>query len=199
MGLRKRLHKCINSRDTYNSRMELLLAMEVRTCCLCHNVTGDQKGKNKWKKLYGEPCAAERKRLSDFCCSLYNAPFESIFPDKTSVVCYMCVQKLAKLIKMETELSRLKGDITLYLETIWQTLVVSTVTPPQKRKQNGNDTYSGHTPTKVPRTTCHPRNVSVRILLFYYNVNHIIVLSDGYSDDILHISYYVIPKFLLVL
>ena len=157
----------------YNSCTELW-AMEAQTCCLCHDVTGDQKGKNRRKKLCGEPCAAEQKRLSDFCCSLYNASFESIFADKTSVVCYMCIQKLAKLIKMKTESSRLKGDIPSYLETIWQTLAVSTATL-QKRKQNGNDTYSGRTPTKVPRTTCHPHNVSVRILQFYYNVNSIYV------------------------
>ena len=137
--------------------------MEGQTCCLCHGAIRCQKGKNRQKKLYGESFAAERKRLTDFCCSLYNESFESIFLDRTSVVCYVCAQKLLKIIKIETELSRLKGDITSFLEAIWQTLAASNVTP-QKRKQNSKDVYSGCTPTKVPRTTCHPHNVSVRIL-----------------------------------
>ena len=137
--------------------------MEARTCCLCREGIGDKKGKNKQKKLYGESFAAERKWINDFCIELYNVSVESIYSDRMSIVCYICLQKLAKIIKIEAELRNLKGEITSFLENVWQTLARSTVTL-QKRKQNATDIYSGLTPTKVPRTkTFRPTNVSVRI------------------------------------
>ena len=143
--------------------------MDKRSCCLCRERIAETKGKSRWKKLYGEHFAEERKRLDDFCATLYGSPVQAIYSQSASpCVCYPCSVKLSKILKCEVELAKLKEDVALLLGRSYQPPISNSITSsltPQKRRQM--DESSAVTPAKVPRsrrTSCCSSNVLVSII-----------------------------------
>ena len=81
------------------------------SCCVCRSLLSTAKGKKRHKKLHNERFTSGKAMLIS-CIELYGVTLDSIDLDKsTCVVCSQCTVKLDKILKLQTEIERIRMEI----------------------------------------------------------------------------------------
>ena len=85
----------------------------MRKCCVC-SLDVEAVGKSRCKKLHGPSCLSEKEYLNKIATEWHGvslAHVKGISQNSDAIICYCCVQKLAKCNKFEKELHKLTQEV----------------------------------------------------------------------------------------